>query len=122
MKISFIFVALRTYVDLRERQFDIVGAVVLAEEAYSLLVEANDCAYPKVQEAAGISISFNAAERYAEVTYRNLRDQKNGIDQEDDEIANSSFNLSEAILREGLEDLLELLLGIELKYMALVMT
>jgi hypothetical protein len=53
--------------------------VVLAEEAYNLLVEAYDCAHPEVQEAAGILIScliekgdsFNA-ERYAKVTYRNL--------------------------------------------------
>lgn len=76
-KNTLIFIALRTYVELRKRQCDMVGAVSWAEEAYNLLVEAYDCVHPEVQEAAGILInclienndSFNA-ERYAEVTYR----------------------------------------------------
>mmetsp|Transcript_33675 Transcript_33675/g.32143 ORF Transcript_33675/g.32143 Transcript_33675/m.32143 type:complete len:464 (+) Transcript_33675:141-1532(+) len=106
-KIDLIFSALTTYIELRKRQCDKVGAVTLAEEAYNLLVVAYDCVHPKVQEAAGVLInclinsndSYNA-ERYAEVTYSNLRDKKNGIDQEGDLVAEGSTNLAEAIIRQ----------------------
>jgi hypothetical protein len=106
-KIDLIFSALTTYIELRKRQCNKVGAVTLAEEAYNFLVVAYDCVHPKVQEAAGVLInclinsndSYNA-ERYAEVTYSNLRDKKNGIDQEGDLVAEGSTNLAEAIIRQ----------------------
>lgn len=40
------------------------------------------------------------AERYAEVTYSNLRDIKNGIDQESDEVAEGAFNLADVYLHQ----------------------
>jgi hypothetical protein len=60
-----------------------------------------------VQEAAGMLISslifqgdlFNA-ERYAEQTYQNLRDIKNGMDQESEEVAEGAYNLADVILRQ----------------------
>jgi hypothetical protein len=56
-------------------------AVIFAEEAYNLVVEAYDPVHPQVQEAAGILITILIskgdlfdAERYAQVTYSNLRE------------------------------------------------
>jgi glutamate mutase epsilon subunit len=67
-----------------------------------------------VQEAAGMLISslihkgdlFNA-ERFAEQTYANLIDIKNGMDQEGEEVANGAFNLADVILRQGDGDLIK---------------
>jgi hypothetical protein len=87
MKITHILGALRIYCDLRRRQNHYSGAVVFAEVAYNLVVEAYDPVHPQVQEAAGVLIEvliakgdYYDAERYAQVTYGNLRDKKNGID------------------------------------------
>jgi hypothetical protein len=91
MKIFNIFCALSTNSALQSLQGDCIGAVALAEEAYNLVVEAYDPVHPQVQTAAGILIrilikkgdlsNLFDAERYAEVTYSNLRDKKNGMDQ-----------------------------------------
>jgi hypothetical protein len=96
-----IFTALSTHCSLRMQQQDHLGAVKLAEDGYNLVVEAYDCVHPLVQEAAGMLIqSFVAkddmynAERYAQITYSNLRDKKNGIDQESVDMANVSFSLA----------------------------
>jgi tetratricopeptide (TPR) repeat protein len=40
------------------------------------------------------------AERYAEMTYGNLRDKKNGMDQEGEEVAKGAYNLADVILRQ----------------------
>jgi hypothetical protein len=60
-----------------------------------------------VQEAAGILIEVLIAkgdlfdaECYAQVTYGNLRDKKNGIDQESDVVAISAYNLANVIYRQ----------------------
>jgi hypothetical protein len=72
---------------LRQQQDNLSDAVAFAEECYNLVVEAPDPAHPQVQEAAGLLIhvliekdNLYDAERYAQVTYGNLRDKKNGID------------------------------------------
>jgi tetratricopeptide (TPR) repeat protein len=100
-KTSMIFRALLYHYDLREKQDNKSGAIHFAEDAYNLVVEAYDCVHPQVQEAAGVLIhgliakgDYYDAERYAQVTYSNLRDKKNGIDQDDDEIATSAYNLA----------------------------
>jgi hypothetical protein len=41
------------------------------------------------------------AERYAQVTYGNLRDKKNGINQESENVAFGAFNLANVILRQN---------------------
>ena len=41
------------------------------------------------------------AERYAEVTYSNLRDHKNGMDQESEDVAMGAYNLADVILRQN---------------------
>jgi hypothetical protein len=73
-----------------------------------LIVEAYDPVHPEnpeMQVAAGILIDvlitkgdlFN--ERFATVTYGNLRDKKSGIDQEHEEIAMGAYNFAHVILR-----------------------
>jgi hypothetical protein len=80
-KTTNIFSALKTYCSLRQRQRDYSGVVSFAEEAYNLVVKAYDPVH-QVQEAAGILIEILItksdlfdAERYAQVTYGNLRDK-----------------------------------------------
>jgi hypothetical protein len=102
-KTTNIFVALKTYYELRQRQSSYSSALTFAEEAYNLVVKAYDPVYPQVQEAAGILIEiliakgeYYDAERYAQVTYSILCDRKNGMDQEGKEMVSRAFNLANA--------------------------
>jgi tetratricopeptide (TPR) repeat protein len=113
-KTTSIFKALRIYVSLRQHQGDYSGAVSFAEEAYNICVDAYDPVHPQVQEAAGILINclinqgdlFNAR-RFAEQTYQNVRDVKNGMDQEGEEVAEGAFNLADVIRQQGDGDLIK---------------
>jgi hypothetical protein len=113
-KITSIFEALRTYVELRQLQGDFAGAVAFAEEAYNLVVDAYDPVHLQVQEAAGRLIEcltikgdlFNA-ERFAEQTYANLKDIKNGINQEGEQVAEGAYNLADVIRRQDDGDLIK---------------
>jgi tetratricopeptide (TPR) repeat protein len=113
-KITSILDALTTYVSLREHQGNFTGALPFAEEAYNLVVDAYDPVHLQVQIAASCLINclikkgdlFNA-ERYAEQTYANLRDIKNGIDQESDAVSEGAFNLATVILRQDDGDLIK---------------
>jgi tetratricopeptide (TPR) repeat protein len=113
-KTTSIFEALRTYIVLRQNQGDSSGAVSFAEEAYNFCVDAYDPVHPLVQEAAGMLISslihkgdlFNA-ERFAEQTYANLRDIKNGMDLEGEEVAEGAYNYADVILRQDDGDLIK---------------
>jgi tetratricopeptide (TPR) repeat protein len=93
---------------LRSRQGNYSGAVEFAEEAYNFVVEAYDCVHPQVQEAANLLIeslirvrNFYDAERYAEVTYGNLKDHKNGMDQKSEAIAQGAYSFANAIRCKG---------------------
>jgi hypothetical protein len=106
-KITDIFTALEAYCTLRQLQGDNSGGLIFAEEAYNLVVEAYDPVHPQVQEAAGIMINILIkqgdlfdAERYAQVTYGNLRDKKNGIDQGSEVVAVGAYNLANVIYRQ----------------------
>jgi hypothetical protein len=103
-KTTMILEALRSCVLLRQRQNDFSSAVNYAEEAYNLVVEAYDPVHPQVQEAAGVLIQILIAnddlydaQRFAEITYSNLRDKKNGMDQESEVVANGAYNLAHVI-------------------------
>jgi tetratricopeptide (TPR) repeat protein len=106
-KVTSIFEALIIYVELRQRQDDYSGAVTFAEEAYNVVVDAYDPVHRQVQQAAGMLIDsliqegdlFNA-ERFAQQTYENLKDRKNGMDQEGEEVAHGSHNLADVIYRQ----------------------
>jgi hypothetical protein len=113
-KTTLILQALNVYVTLRQYQGDFSGAVTFAEEAYNVCVDAYDPVHPQVQKAAGMLISslikqgdlFNA-ERFAEQTYANLRDIKNGMDQEGEEVAEGAYNLADVIFRQDDGDLIK---------------
>jgi hypothetical protein len=47
------------------------------------------------------------AGRFAEQTYQNLKDIKNGMDQEGEEVADGAFNLADVILRQDNGDLIK---------------
>jgi tetratricopeptide (TPR) repeat protein len=103
-KITFIFAALRAYCQLRQQQSDYLGAVNFAEEGYNLVVTAYDPVHIMTQEAAAVLITalisngnLYDAERYAQVTYSNLRDKKNGIDQDSKAVAKGTYNLANVI-------------------------
>jgi tetratricopeptide (TPR) repeat protein len=107
-KTTMIFQALRTYCSLRQYQCNLLEALTFAEECYNLVVEAYDPVHPQVQEAAGILIHILIvkgdlfdAERYAQVTYGNLRDKKNGMDQESEVVARGAYNLADVIFRQN---------------------
>jgi tetratricopeptide (TPR) repeat protein len=113
-KTTSIFEALHVYVNLRRAQGDSSGAVTFAEEAYNLVVDAYDPVHPQVQEAASWLIEsliqqgdFSNAERFSEQTYANLRDIKNGMDQEGEQVAKGAYNLAEVIFRQGNGDLIK---------------
>jgi tetratricopeptide (TPR) repeat protein len=70
-------------------------------------VEAYDPVHPQVQEAVGILIdilnekgNLFDAERYAQDTYGNLRDKKNGINQESESVAAGAYNLADVIFQQ----------------------
>jgi hypothetical protein len=103
-KITMIFQALKLCCSLQDHQRNYSGALPFVEECYNLVVEAYDPAHPQVQEAAGVLINILIskgnlfdAERYAQVTYGNLRDKKNGIDQESKVLVEGAFNLANVI-------------------------
>jgi hypothetical protein len=99
--------ALQSTCLLREKQIDYPGALLFAEECYNVVVESHDCVHPQVQKAAGVLIDILIkmgnlfdAERYAQVTYSNLRDKKNGINQEGSEVGNGACDLATVIFRQ----------------------
>jgi hypothetical protein len=105
-KTTFILAALKIYCILPQWQRDYSSSLIFTEECYNLVVEAYDPVHPQVQEAVIlINILIQKgdlfdAERYAQVTYGNLRDKKNGIDQEIEAVVNGAYNLTNAICRQ----------------------
>jgi hypothetical protein len=113
-KITSIFKALSTYVTLRQYQGDLEGAITFAEEAYNLVVDAYNPVHLQVQEAASLLIGcliqkgdYLNAERYADQTYQNLKDVKNGVDQEGREVAMGAYDLADVIQRQDDGDLIK---------------
>jgi tetratricopeptide (TPR) repeat protein len=107
-KITVIFECLRTFIKLRLKQGDLLDAVKLAEEAYDGVAIAYNPVHLQVQEAAGLLITIliqggdlAKAEGYALQTYENLRDKRNGIDQEGEAVARGSYNLADLIRRQN---------------------
>jgi hypothetical protein len=73
----------------------------------NLVVEAYDPVHSQMQEAAGILINvliakggYYDSEHYAQVTYGNLRDKKNGKDQESELVAMGAYNLANMIFKQ----------------------
>jgi tetratricopeptide (TPR) repeat protein len=113
-KTTSIFNAFSNYVLLRQHQGDFSGAVTFAEEGYNLVVDAYNPVHPQVQEAAGWLIDclirlgdLSNAERFSEQTYANLRDIKNGMDQEGEIVARGAYNLADVISQQEDGDLIK---------------
>lgn len=107
-KTTTMFQALQTYCTLRNRQGNLSDALTFAEECYNLVVEVYDPVHPQVQQAAGMLIyilitqgDLYNAERYAEITYSNLRDRKIGGYQEGEEVAIGAYNLASVIHQQN---------------------
>jgi tetratricopeptide (TPR) repeat protein len=108
-KIKSISRALHINVKLRQQQGKFSDAIVFSEEAYNLVVEAYDPGHSLVQEAANVLIEnliqggdYCNAERFAQQTYQNLRDVKNGTYQDSEAVAMGAFNLANVIyIQEG---------------------
>mmetsp|Transcript_11679 Transcript_11679/g.11322 ORF Transcript_11679/g.11322 Transcript_11679/m.11322 type:complete len:469 (+) Transcript_11679:96-1502(+) len=107
LKATIIFRALRAFIHLRQLQDNHLSALIYAEEGYNFLVDAYDPVHPEVQEAAGLLIDvlimkgdLDKAETYAQQTYSNLKDKKNGIGQETEDVARGAFNLAEVIFKQ----------------------
>jgi tetratricopeptide (TPR) repeat protein len=113
-KTTLIYSALCVYIQLRQFQGDYSGAETFAEEAYNLVVDVYNPVHPQVQQAAGYLIDclikkddLSNAERYAEQTYANLRDIKNGMDQEGELVAQGAYSLANVISRQDDGDLIK---------------
>jgi hypothetical protein len=85
-----------------------------AEETYNVVVDTYNPVHPQVQESAGWLIGcliqvddLPNAERFAEQTYSNLRDIKNGMDQECGQIAQGACNLADIIFQQEDGDLIK---------------
>jgi tetratricopeptide (TPR) repeat protein len=107
-KITAILAAFRLFVQLRQRQCNYPGATKFAEEAYILVSEAYDPVHTQVQEAAGVLINclihegnLETAETYAQQTYDNLRDKKNGLNQESEDVAGGAHNLAHVLYQKS---------------------
>jgi ATP/maltotriose-dependent transcriptional regulator MalT len=81
--------------------------VTFAEETYNLVVDAYDPVHPQAQEGASLLIDclikkgdLSNAGRFLEQTYANLRDIKNGIDQEGEHVAGGAHNWADVIFRQ----------------------
>jgi tetratricopeptide (TPR) repeat protein len=113
-KTTTVFKSWSNYVSLRRDQGDYSGAVSFAEEGYNLVVDAYDPYHPQVQEAAGLLIDcliqlgdLSNAERFSEQTYANLRDIKNGMNQEGNAVAQGAYTFADVISRQEDGDLIK---------------
>ncbi len=103
-KTTCMFKAICSFSWLRRRQGDYSAAVIFAEEAYNLVVDAYDPAHPQVQEAANLLIGCLIDKGdflNAEQTYQNIRDPKNGMNQEGEEVAKGAYDLADVICRQN---------------------
>jgi tetratricopeptide (TPR) repeat protein len=113
-KTTYILEALINYIKLRQHQGDFPGAVTFAEEAYNLVVDVYNPVHPQVQEAASYLIDclikkgdLSNAERFAEQTYANLRDTKNGMDQEGELMVRGAYYFADVIFQQEDGDLIK---------------
>lgn len=105
MKADLLCGALTLYSNLRAMEENYADASTFAEEAYNVAVTAYDPVHPEVQEAASTLIEcylhkggdLTDAETYADLTLHGLKDPKNGLDQESEEVARGYFNFASVI-------------------------
>lgn len=104
MKTGLLYDALSNYSDLRRSQGKYVDAIPFAEDAYNVVALAYNPVHPDVQTAAGNLIEclvhtddLQQAEIYAQLTLDSLKDTKNGLCQESEEVARGYHDLENVI-------------------------
>eukprot|EP00596_Hydrurales_sp_CCMP1899_P006824 CAMPEP_0119035792 /NCGR_PEP_ID=MMETSP1177-20130426/3018_1 /TAXON_ID=2985 /ORGANISM="Ochromonas sp, Strain CCMP1899" /LENGTH=395 /DNA_ID=CAMNT_0006994563 /DNA_START=262 /DNA_END=1449 /DNA_ORIENTATION=+ len=103
-KTDILYSAFRTCYDLRMAQRKHNDALVCAEEAYNIVAIFYNPVHPKVQLAANALIEcltfkgdLDTAETFAQMTLDSLKDPKNGLDQQSEEVALGYYNLANVI-------------------------
>jgi hypothetical protein len=96
--------ALTKFYSLRSDEGNCADALHYAEEAYNCVAVAYNPVHPKVQNAASILIEcltrkgdFDKAELFAQISLDNLKDSKNGLDQQSEAVARGYFDLANVI-------------------------
>jgi tetratricopeptide (TPR) repeat protein len=104
---------LKSFYDLRYVQGNAADALPLVEEMYNCVAVAYHPAHPKVIEAASSLIDclcmkgdLEQAEIFASMTLDSLKDKKNGLDQQSEEVARGYYNLAN-IIHQQLGDLVK---------------
>jgi hypothetical protein len=92
-KTGLLYSAFRTCYDLRMAQGNYNDALICAEEAYNIVAIFYNPVHPKVQLAANALIEclrfkgdLEPAETFAQMTLDSLKDPKNGLDQQSEEV------------------------------------
>jgi tetratricopeptide (TPR) repeat protein len=100
--------ALSAYSHLRSIQGKYDEAVAFAEQAYDIVAIFYNPVHPKVQEAAGTLIQclsrkgdYYDSERFAEAVLSSLKDPKNGVNQNSEEVAQGYSDLGNVIYLQG---------------------
>jgi tetratricopeptide (TPR) repeat protein len=100
--------AFTVYGYLRSKQCNYADAATFYEEAYNCVAITYNPVHPKVQRAAGHLIQclthkgdFYDAERFAQTTLDSLKDPTNGMDQDNEAVAQGYYALGNAILRQN---------------------
>jgi hypothetical protein len=113
-KTQTLYEALVTYCTLRSKQCNYAEALVFAEEAYDVVAIAYNPVHIQVQQAASYVIeecihtkNFYDARRYAEVTLDNLKDPRNGLNQDSLAVADGYHDFANVIMQAFLIDPLE---------------
>jgi tetratricopeptide (TPR) repeat protein len=103
-KTNLLFRAFSTCCAVRKMQEDYINALTYAEEAYNCVAIAFNPVHPMVQDAAGTLIEclthkgdFYDALRFAEMTFSNLCDPANGLDQNSEAVAAGYYCLGNVI-------------------------
>jgi tetratricopeptide (TPR) repeat protein len=96
--------AFLTFYNLRNSEGNCADALPFAEEAYNCVAVTYNPVHPKVQNAASALIEcltrngdLCQAELFAQMTLDSLKDLKNGIDQQSEEVAKGYYNLAKVI-------------------------
>jgi tetratricopeptide (TPR) repeat protein len=104
---------LKSFYDLRFVQGNAANTLPLVEEMYDCVAVAYHSAHPKVLEAASSLIDclcmkgdLEQAEIFAQMTLDSLKDKKNGLDQQSEEVARGYYNVAN-IIHQQLGDLVK---------------
>jgi hypothetical protein len=106
--------ALRACFELHRSQGDNTKALIFIEEMYNCVAITYNPVHSKVQEASSMLITcltekgdLGKAEIFAQVTLDSLKDPKNGLDQQSEEMARGYYDLAMVLNRDKGGDLVK---------------